>query len=76
MAEKLSTTPASGVEVPKVLPAAPEYITGKYVTEYIAACSAEVQKRFKDLCASRRIEIANDSSILKTEQVELFMDAI
>lgn len=58
------------------LPEIPEYITGNYVTEYIAACSETVQNRFKEMCALRDITIPETDDVLRTEQVELFMAAI
>lgn len=84
----MSTTPASATpEVntgvspnaetsPAGLPEIPEYISGKFVLEYIAACDTTIQKRFEDLCARRRVEIPNTEDTLRTEQVELFMDAL
>ena len=78
---EMSTTPTIGEvttqeDTPKVLPTIPEYITGKFVHEYIDACDEVIQQRFADLCARRRVEIPNTESGLRTEQVELFMDAI
>ena len=58
------------------LPTLPEYITGAYATSYIAACSTEVKQRFADLQKLRGITIPNDSKVLRTEQLKLFMDAI
>lgn len=57
-------------------PKLPEYITGKYVHEYIAACNESTQQRFADLQKLRGITIPNNETILRTRQVELFMDAI
>ncbi len=57
-------------------PTLPKYITGAYAIEYIAACSTEVQQRFADLQKKRGITIPNDSKVLRTEQLKLFMDAI
>lgn len=71
----MDTTPVIA-QVTEGLPEIPEYITGTFVTEYIAACNEVVQQRFKDLCARRRITIPNTGNTLRTEQVELFMDAI
>lgn len=78
---EMSTTPTvnTGTEqkvTAKTLPAIPEYITGTFVTEYIDACDKTIQDRFKTLCARRRITIPNTTDTLRTEQVELFMDAI
>ena len=58
------------------LPEIPEYITGAFVHDYIEACASEVQERFNSLCTRRGIEIPDDAKVLRTEQVELFMDAI
>jgi len=57
-------------------PTLPEYITGAYATAYIAACPTEVKQRFADLQKKRGITIPNDSKVLRTEQLKLFMDAI
>ena len=57
-------------------PSLPEYITGAYANGYIAACSQEVKNRFADLQKLRGITIPNDSKVLRTEQLRLFMDAI
>lgn len=81
MAETLSTTPKTTAEsenesVVKELPDIPEYITGEFVNSYIEACDETIQQRFKNLCTRRRITIPNTSDNLRTEQVELFMDAI
>ena len=58
------------------LPTMPERITGAYATSYINACSAEVKQRFADLQKKRGITIPNDSKVLRSEQLRLFMDAI
>jgi hypothetical protein len=58
------------------VPALPEYITGAYATSYIAACNDEVKQRFADLQKKRGVTIPNDSKVLRTEQLRLFMDAI
>lgn len=78
---EMSTTPTvnTGTDqeaTTKALPEIPKYITGKFVTEYIAACDKTIQDRFKTLCARRRITIPNTTDTLRTEQVELFMDAV
>ena len=57
-------------------PPLPKYITGAYATSYIAACNAEVKQRFADLQKKRGVTIPNDSKVLRTEQLKLFMDAI
>lgn len=57
-------------------PTLPNYITGAYAIAYIAACTQEVQTRFADLQKKRGITIPNDSKVLRTEQLRLFMDAI
>jgi hypothetical protein len=58
------------------LPALPNYITGAYANSYIAACSQEVKDRFAALQKKRGVIIPNDSKVLRTEQLRLFMDAI
>ena len=58
------------------LPTLPEYITGKYAHEYIAACSEEVQTRFETLQTLRGISIPNNTNVLCSKQLRLFMDAI
>lgn len=74
---EMTTTPTITQQVPDpTLPEIPAYITGKFVTEYIAACDKTIQDRFKNLCARRRITIPNTTDTLRTEQVELFMDAV
>lgn len=74
---EMTTTPAITQQVSDpTLPEIPKYITGKFVTEYIAACDKTIQDRFKNLCARRRITIPNTTDTLRTEQVELFMDAV
>ena len=57
-------------------PTLPEYITGAYALAYIASCPAEVQQRFTDLKNLRGITIPNDTKVLCSEQLRLFMDAI
>lgn len=80
---EMSTTPKAQADesqqeepVTPSIPDTPEYITGKYVTEYIKACSTNIQTRFAGLCTARQITIPNTTDVLRTEQVELFMDAI
>ena len=58
------------------LPALPEYITGAYAHEYIAACSEEVKARFEELQTLRGITIPNNANVLCSNQLKLFMDAI
>lgn len=58
------------------LPKIPEYITGEFAHAYVAACTKEVQDRFAGLQAKRGITIPNDATILRSAQVELFMEAI
>lgn len=58
------------------LPTLPQYITGAYATSYIAACNQEIKDRFAALQKERGITIPNDSKVLRTEQLKLFMDAI
>lgn len=57
-------------------PTLPKYITGAYALTYIAACNTEVQQRFANLQKQRGITIPNDSKVLRSEQLKLFMDAI
>lgn len=54
----------------------PEYITGKYVNTYIKQCSKEAQDRFTKLQVLRGITIPNTDDVLKTAQIELFMESI
>lgn len=58
------------------LPEIPEYITGNFVKAYIAACSAGVQERFKQMCVLSGITFPETDDVLRTAQVELFMAAI
>ena len=57
-------------------PSLPKYITGAYATSYIAACNTEVKNRFAALQKQRGITIPNDAKVLRSEQLNLFMDAI
>lgn len=57
-------------------PTLPKYITGAYATAYIAACNTEVQNRFTALQKQRGITIPNNTKVLCSEQLRLFMDAI
>lgn len=57
-------------------PVLPEYITGAYAVAYIAQCNTEVQQRFADLQKKRGITIPNDSKVLHSAQLQLFMDAL
>ena len=54
----------------------PEYITGAFVHDYMKKCSKEAQDRFTKLQARRGITIPDDDNVLRTAQVELFMEAI
>lgn len=54
----------------------PEYITGEFVHTYIEACAENIQERFENLQVLRGIEIPNDTNVLMTAQVELFMEAL
>lgn len=58
------------------LPQIPERITGKFATEYIAACSEEVKSRFATLQKLRGITIPNNTNVLCSNQLKLFMDSI
>ena len=58
------------------LPTMPERITGAYANSYIASCNTEVKQRFADLQKKRGITIPNDTKVLCSEQLRLFMDAI
>ena len=57
-------------------PSLPKYITGAYATAYIAACNTVVKNRFAALQKQRGITIPNDTKVLRSEQLKLFMDAI
>lgn len=57
-------------------PSLPKYITGAYATAYIAACNTEIKNRFAALQKQRGITIPNDTKVLRSEQLKLFMDAI
>lgn len=54
----------------------PEYITGKFVNEYIAACDSSVKKDFDAALARTGITIPNTNDVLRTSQVELFMSIL
>lgn len=58
------------------LPSIPEYITGKYVHEYIAASSDQIKQRFETLQTLRGITIPNNDNVLCSNQIKLFMDSI
>ena len=58
------------------LPTLPEYITGAYAVAYIAECNDEIKQRFANLQKQRGVTIPNDTKVLRTEQLRLFMDAI
>lgn len=57
-------------------PELPKYITGAYANGYIAACNDKVKARFAALQKQRGITIPNDSKVLRSAQLQLFMDAI
>ena len=46
------------------------------VTDYISKCSAEAKARFAELQVLRGITIPDNDNALRTEQIELFMEAI
>lgn len=54
----------------------PEYITGKFVNGYIAACDVSIQNRWKEALALSGIEVPNTDEVLRTAQVELFMSVL
>ena len=54
----------------------PEYITGKFVNEYIAACDPSVKKDLDAALARTGITIPNTNDVLRTSQVELFMSIL
>lgn len=54
----------------------PEYITGRFVNEYVAACATTVQERFAQAKKLSGIDIPNDNKVLRTAQVELFMSIL
>lgn len=54
----------------------PEYITGKFVNEYIAACDPSVKKDLDAALARAGITIPNTNDVLRTSQVELFMSIL
>lgn len=67
-------TPLVG-EAP-VVPVMPDYITGEWATQYIAAASDDVKNRFTKMQAFTGITIPNTPIPLRTLQLELFMAAI
>lgn len=54
----------------------PEYITGKFVNEYVAACDPSVKKDLDAALARTGIEIPNTDDVLRTAQVELFISVL
>lgn len=54
----------------------PEYITGKFVHEYIAACDPSVKTEFDAAVARTGITIPNTEDVLRTSQVELFISIL
>lgn len=54
----------------------PEYITGKFVNEYIAACDPSVKEELDAAMARAGIEIPNTEDVLRTAQVELFVSIL
>ena len=54
----------------------PEYITGKFVNEYVAACDASVKEELDAAIARTGIEIPNTEEVLRTAQVELFVSIL
>lgn len=70
-----STTVNSDIAVVTVL-AFPEYITGSFVHTYMEKCSEEAQDRFENLQVLRGITIPDTDAVLRTAQVELFMEAL
>lgn len=70
-----STTVNSNIAVVTVLDF-PEYITGSFVHAYMEKCSEEAKARFNSLQARRGITIPDNDVVLRTAQVELFMESI
>lgn len=58
------------------LPEIPERITGAFVHSYIAECSEEAKARFASLQKMRGITIPNNTNVLCSKQIKLFMDSI
>ena len=54
----------------------PEYITGNWVHDYLKACGTEVNARFTKLCTLTGITIPKNDNVLRTAQVEVFMEAL
>lgn len=54
----------------------PEYITGKFVNEYVAACDPSVKKDLDAALARTGITIPNTDDVLRTAQVELFVSIL
>ena len=54
----------------------PEYITGKFVNEYVAACDPSVKKDLDAALARTGMKIPNTDDVLRTAQVELFVSIL
>ena len=54
----------------------PEYITGKFVKEYIAACDPSVKEALDAALARTGMEIPDTEDVLRTAQVELFISVL
>lgn len=54
----------------------PEYITGSFVHDYVAACDPSVKTRLDRALALAGIEIPDTDVVLRTMQVELFMSIL
>ena len=54
----------------------PEYITGKFVNEYVAACDPSVKEALDAVLARTGMEIPNTEDVLRTAQVELFISVL
>lgn len=54
----------------------PEYMTGKFVNEYVAACDASVKQALNAAMALTGIDIPNTDDVLRTAQVELFVSIL
>lgn len=54
----------------------PEYITGKFVNEYVAACDPSVKQALDAAMALTGINIPNTDDVLRTAQVELFISVL
>lgn len=78
----LSTTPTTlknGEETtPEGLPEIPEYITNQFISDYIKACSTDIQTRFASMMALKGIDFKSlpMTEVARTVVKELFMEAI